>query len=387
MKKQVRNKLRGSAGFTLVELIVVIAIIGILAGVGTVGYGGYIKKANEAADQQLLGAVNQAFAAACLENGVSNRNLNGANLTIGSDSKVQSVHRNNDNINTSFNKYFRANESNAFKVFRSFLYDGVNGVFVGSIVKVESTSNGDGTTTFKVTLSNGKEVTLSANDNDINQVKQATFGTNMTMGELMGSVGAVVDAAGGRDKDTILEFAGDGFEDFLTEIGLNKDEATATQLANALVLKVAKTSSDMDADSIINNYRTDGSFFGDDEDVDLTSQLALMYGVMTGYANSDIGKSANVTVGGQTMTAQEYYAQMSNNLNDPDQVLEMMEVLSEGEGMDNYMDHYARNDISGYISAMNTLSSNTNILVTNTNVLSNGFTDADIVALLNNVFG
>lgn len=78
---------------------------------------------------------------------------------------------------------------------------------------------------------------------------------------------------------------------------------------------------------------------------------------------------------------------MSNNLNNPDQVLEMMEVLSKGEGMDNYMDHYAKNDISGYISAMNTLSSNTNTLVTNTNVLSNGFTDADIVALLNNVFG
>ena len=387
MKQQVRNKLHGKAGFTLVELIVVIAILGILAGIGTVGYSGYVKKANEAADQQLLGAVNQAFAAACMENGVSNRNLNGANLTIDGASKVQSVHKTNTSINASFNKYFQGNEGSAFKVFGSFLYDEVNGVFVGSIVKVASTSNGDGTTTFTVTLSNGKEVTLSASDDDVNKVMESTFGTNMTMGELMGSVGAVVDAAGGRDIDTILAFAGDGFEDFLAEIGLNKDEATATQLANALVLKVAQTSSGMNANSIISNYQNSGSFFGEEDDVDSISQLALMYGVMTGYANSEIGKAANVTVGGQTMTAQEYYAQMSNNLNGPDQVYEMMDVLLAGDGMNDYMDNYALKDISGYISAMNTLSSNTNILITNTNVLSNGFTDADIVALLNNVFG
>ena len=62
--------MRKNGGFTLVELIVVIAILAILAGVAVPAYSGYINKANEAADNQLLAAVNTAFAAACIENSV-----------------------------------------------------------------------------------------------------------------------------------------------------------------------------------------------------------------------------------------------------------------------------------------------------------------------------
>ena len=61
MNNRITKTLRGKAGFTLVELIVVIAILGILAGVGTVGYSGYIKKANMAADQQLISDIEYAL--------------------------------------------------------------------------------------------------------------------------------------------------------------------------------------------------------------------------------------------------------------------------------------------------------------------------------------
>ena len=58
-----RNKIKlcGNEGFTLVELIVVIAILAILAGVGVVGYSSYVKKANEAADRQLISDIEKAL--------------------------------------------------------------------------------------------------------------------------------------------------------------------------------------------------------------------------------------------------------------------------------------------------------------------------------------
>ena len=67
MRKLLRRKLMNQAGFTLMELIVVVLIVGILAAVGVPLYLGYVRDSRLAEAKALAGAALTA-AQACAQN-------------------------------------------------------------------------------------------------------------------------------------------------------------------------------------------------------------------------------------------------------------------------------------------------------------------------------
>lgn len=420
------------SGFTLVELVVVIAIMGILAGVGSAAYSGYVKKANEAADLQLLGAVNTAFASASYDAGQYDGRPSGGAASLTEDGKVAQVISSVDRDGEFFQRYFSGNRDSRFKLYTNLAYDRATGTFHGAVLT--AATDKDGNTVLHYSI-NGQDYEFTATQEQLKAFRASTFGgKSMTMNALTGNVGGMINAlnsalGGGTFLASVLINAGMAPE----TLGIKPDEKgnyselDKQRLANAALLLVAQMTGDKDEESneylvkedILNALAlNDANGLVDLNDVPGTLRnVGAIYGVMTAFAHSEQAEDWTTTLtdaDGKEFTydAKQYYdyvnqqiAAAANSGKDGGEKLsDILAALGQfgsfvqdedGNLTDQFLDYVddptepenaqINKDLDGYINAMQALSRNQDGLVA-AGILEDGADGGNISPILDQLF-
>lgn len=425
------------SGFTLVELVVVIAIMGILAGVGSAAYSGYVKKANEAADLQLLGAVNTAFASASYDAGQYDGRPSGGAASLTEDGKVDKVISSVDRDGEFFKRYFSGNQDSRFKLYTNLAYDRATGTFSGAVLT--AATDKDGNTVLHYSI-NGKDYEFTATEAQLAAFRASTFGgKNMTMNALTGNVGGMINAlnsalGGGTFLASVLQTADMNLE----TLGIKPDEKETyseldkQRLANAALLLTASKTNKATAERLLAVFTTNAADEGEEEPLDekamsllinpadmgeTMSNVGAMYGIMTAFAYSEQAKGWTTTLTDadgkeSTYDAKQYYdyvnqqiAAAANSgkeggekLNDILAALGQFGAFAQDEdGMTpEFFDYITdtespdesaqiNKDLDGYINAMQALSRNQDGLVA-AGILEDGADGGNISPILDKLF-
>lgn len=415
------------SGFTLVELVVVIAIMGILAGVGSAAYSGYVKKANETADLQLLGAVNTAFASASYDAGQYDGRPSGGAASLDADGKVKKVISTVDRDGEFFQKYFSGNRNSRFKVYTNLAYDRATGTFHGAVLTAATDKNGNTVLHYSI---NGQDYEFTATREQLDAFRASTFGgESMTMNDLTGNVGGMINAlnsalGGGTFLASVLKNAGMNLE----TLGIKPDEKETyseldkQRLANAALLLTASKTDENTAEKILKMFIPDDE--GEAKPLnerasellslnmgETMSNVGAIYGIMTAFAYSEQAKGWTTTLTDadgkeSTYDAKQYYdyvnqqiaaAAGEKNINKIFDALGQFGAFAQdkdGNLTDQFLDYVGdptnpnaqiNKDLDGYINAMQALSQNQDGLVA-AGILEDGADGGNISPILDQLF-
>ena len=410
------------SGFTLVELVVVIAIMGILAGVGSAAYSGYVKKANEAADLQLLGAVNTAFASASYDAGQYDGRPSGGAASLTEDGKVAQVISSVDRDGAFFQRYFSGNRDSRFKLYTNLAYDRTTGTFSGAVLTAATDKNGNTVLHYSI---NGQDYEFTATEAQLAAFRASTFGgESMTMNDLTGNVGGMINAlnsalGGGTLLANVLINAGMAPE----TLGIkpyengNYSELDKQRLSNAALLLTASKTDENTAEKILKMFIPDDE--GEAKPLnerasellslnmgETMSNVGAIYGIMTAFAYSEQAKDWEKTVDGKTYDAIGYYDYVNQQIaaaageKNIDNIFAALGQLGafaqdeDGNLTDQFLDYVGdptnpnaqiNKDLDGYINAMQALSQNQDGLVA-AGILEDGADGGNISPILDQLF-
>lgn len=416
------------SGFTLVELVVVIAIMGILAGVGSAAYSGYVKKANEAADLQLLGAVNTAFASASYDAGQYDGRPSGGAASLTEDGKVAQVISSVDRDGEFFQRYFSGNRDSRFKLYTNLAYDRATGTFHGAVLTAATDKHGNTVLHYSI---NGQDYEFTATQEQLDAFRASTFGgKSMTMNALTGNVGGMINAlnsalGGGNLLASVLQTAGMNLE----TLGIKPDEKgnyselDKQRLSNAALLLTASKTDENTAEKILKMFIPDDE--GEAKPLnerasellslnmgETMSNVGAIYGIMTAFAYSEQAKGWTTTLTDadgkeSTYDAKQYYdyvnqqiaaAAGEKNINKIFDALGQFGAFAQDEdgtltdqfmayvgGPTNPENAQISKDLDGYINAMQALSKNQDGLVA-AGILEDGADGGNISPILDKLF-